>query len=926
MTKQLKKGLIAVLMVVFVAFSCVAIFGAVTTARADATADRKSSFESKMTYFEEYYNTNAGITDAILNTEHHSAYREMKLAYDALVKNGENVDYDNATTGIGYISKLVRNVYADAQNVLDVMGGRIIDIYDLISTNELYYYYKAEVDAAYSKFLALSANEQAFVNTYSNNLYFYNELTSELTLIKGRIDTAIESIKAIDYYDGTTFVTTATDFTALPAQEIVLSSLGSIEDAFGVVELIYNRVYDELPADEKEYSTELATAYGYLTTAQGAYDDITEEAGNQQAALQTVIDYCVEHNVYYTYKTEIENAKLAYESYLNNSKRENAGVNVNDVATLITNFAIEADNDQEFMDLVARVNSMQSAIDGVVADIAAIYAEFSNEIKYVESLSEIEDAEEAFAALDEDIRLADTAVGATTYFVTGEISSVVYDYADLVTAREKYDLLDAEIYGSDELDIEGLKPMTERLIGICEEGDAATTFENLYAEIESVYTHDLTVEQKQVVDTMTFTYDSNKDGVDENYGMFALLTKIMQYTNSLKANSSELISEIDDLYTIYTGDNAAVITNNSFITGLLEVYSEFYAWVGNTAAHEEKLGVAFEGTAKDVNIYPYVKAAEVKLLTMYKARLDAVAAAQDWLDAVDAMDAVITTANWSQFADAKVEYDELKITNLALFNCLNVQFAEEYEKYTNTATCVADIENKIVAVVAKMKAIDLGLVDFNNFVPADITVFTGSVIDATAAYDALCAANGGKDITDTYLSATTDFTKDSVIHNCQEAFENYETALTYVDPMAVETLIINLYGANTDTSFIDITYADTIANIKQAYDALDNDEQQKVRNYESTTIVQTYRNAADALAVITDAYDAWIKTVAAIVNPEVADGLTKTELLDIIDDGLTAISAPNVTAVATFATYKYYYFDIDNYTGIVNNYSAFFTG
>ncbi len=449
--------------------------------------------------------------------------------------------YNRVATTIGTddISAEALSLYAKIQESrygkIDVMNTAINGMFNYTDGTWLVYYsLDGEVSNLETQLSAVEGNDD-------ENAFLL--MLSEGDTARTTIDRVREKVDAIGAKIATAKTAIENIYVSGYEAEIVWSLSGKITDARAAVNAIYEGYTDAVAVN-----AELALNLGDIPTgASKSYIELLEDAEAGIDALEAKIEAVEQDisevntlvtsngNAYYTYKTEIYAAKEAFDllpdDINNNLKDEVSNYNV-----------IE-----NLLEQLGRVDGLLTTFVTEVSEIGTVlYTDASNAL--------IEDAENAFDALDADVKALIIAedTKASEYFD---------DYATMTTARSTYTTLDN--------DVSSLQNRIE-VIGEKEGADLVDEYWDCLDAYNAMTAH----QQEHFKEGYTTTYK----GVEYTYR--DVLTKVISDINAEKAKGDVVVAKITNL----GGVDAVKVYNYTFKTDLENVESE-YGLLSETAKY-----------------------------------------------------------------------------------------------------------------------------------------------------------------------------------------------------------------------------------------------------------------------------------------------------------------------------------------------------
>ena len=669
MTKTIKTGIIAALIVVLLAV-CGLFVGTLNTSAYAAE-------DPAVTAFETHVNEN-------LKKDEYTENLFAEPAYVSAVKEAKDLYVGGASAEVMEIYNTVMAIFRDPLELESFATSTLYYRLRGIAGNKFLYSQNAELEYYEGIYNNYTDGSHEAVATYLNGvLGLTNNMTearNKMDEIKGRIDTAVAAIAAIEYYDPTDKAMQVYDENDA-AQYIVVDSEDSIgykfENNQGVVDTTLGAskalkdIYGEILAEELAIVVDNYDIYEAAVAALNAQYAKAIAVIEQIAALGDVID----EDTCYTVRELVEGetgARATYDALLTENKAMDTAdeVNYNDLQALVSNLTA-------LTDIESRLETIDAAIEQVISDIEAI-----GTVAYTDaSLALIETAEDGFAALDKDIRDNDTLEGQETFIVT--------NYSTMVAARAKYDEMQMQV---------------DAVIAAIKGLNAFATEGNLYGEfikVEKLYSA-LDTNQKNKVNTTPVT-DAPQDYItncSELYQYYQALA------NAIWTKVDPVVKAIADL-----GDVTITTEFSNKLTKAREMY--------DALTEQEQLAVSN---------YSDLVAKEL-------AFAEAMEIADQWVEEVAAIETPVTITNMGKVTTAKATFDGLDANVQAVLQ--TGTYAETYAKYSDAVTALEDLLTEIETLADDMAALSTDEIALDENFATNIAAFESAVTPVKTAYDAL---------------------------------------------------------------------------------------------------------------------------------------------------------------------------------------------
>lgn len=426
MTKQLKKGLLTVLLFVM-SICCAFSVNSFATVKADDATWTK--FDNALTHF-------SAVADAdLLKEANWGKYNEMYLSYTALDTLGDTRlddlrENESLAAKKAVLDKVIA-AYSEVQSYVekvDALGTFLTQTTDYSTTLAKY----EEIDADDK---ALDTYEKGFATSFltsngTNRLAYIGQLKAKVELLKKDIDEVIKAIKSIDYYEEGVWYTDVETFAAKEGTILLDSekSFAAVEEQLKDITKtdIEKHVKNYVHYEKAQYMLNLQKA-----KAQAVIDMVDELKAKVDAADDEGGVYLFE-----IYNGDITLVENAYKALIQETIDFN-GEKLNDLSSIViadgANLVLEDIRDawKVNLDKIAFVNQKTRAIYNAVETHGAVRLT-------EEFLTKITAAEEEFATLPESIKANDVA----KYAGNNELVYLVQNYKDMRDARIAYDELD----------------------------------------------------------------------------------------------------------------------------------------------------------------------------------------------------------------------------------------------------------------------------------------------------------------------------------------------------------------------------------------------------------------------------------------------------------------------------------------------------
>lgn len=396
MTKQLKKGFLAILLFVM-SICCVLSVNSFATVKADANEDLAEA----LTYFKTVD------ADDLLDSAHWDAYNKLYASYMNLIELGQG---NNLTTEQKTAANVVLNAYADARDAYS----KVLSLRKFLEGTLTYaaaFEKSEEVNGAYN---ALDAAEKAYVDLYAAEyLGHFAELASRIAGLELAIEDVEKAIADIDYYDGAAWVIDPTF--AGQADSILLDSKKSMDNVAKELKDITEPDYAYV--DNYAAYTDAIAQY---KTQVAKYEAIEKAAKELEVEIaETGKFYVLE---YYDKKiTKIEDAfaDLAALNFAGHNDLQKA------VAEETKTFLNNARKDWNKIDDV-----INNDVEKLIAAIPAVIRLIPEHLDFIAA------AEKGFDTLPKDVKVA-----AEEEYKADGVVEIVEGYEKMLVARAEYDRL-----------------------------------------------------------------------------------------------------------------------------------------------------------------------------------------------------------------------------------------------------------------------------------------------------------------------------------------------------------------------------------------------------------------------------------------------------------------------------------------------------
>lgn len=960
MSKQLKKGLMAILTVVLAIVCCFTIVSA--TAKAEEKTNEEL-FSSNIAVFE-------GITidESILDAQYHDAYFNAYYAQKEMDSNGTWAEYKAANATEADLFEEVCAIYKDTQDAYDLIQGQMHELDEMSQVGELFYNSNPIVVKAYDAYDGLDGavdgviannNKQVYIQSQTDDLAIYNMVKAIMDEYARKINNATARIVGGLYTEpnGTSYYANGLQFYSVAQKEmigyrkiaafdannykVVIDSLKNIEGAEQELFYIYNAKYSASESykyeDGADLTPEIDTLYEaytqVLVPAREAYDAIVTEAGEMDCFFTALVNYTkYETNADGSFKVDAEGALVAREYPIVYTIKDTAikfevvdadgvlidlaeidgieGALTTYEAYLAANKAPNADDSKNFNDvskLIKKYNELGNLLDQI-DDMADKVVNAINKIDAIVAYSPVpfysehyEDliigAENAIKALDQDIKANDVAEYAKKVADETYVGKyIVTNYEELMTARAGYDRMVKQVAD--------MKVKMETLLklykGETVEGVEVTTYTYFLGLNEEYQT--ISDEQKAALQVETYSF--NGRNVKYQYIINTLkaeIAKITAFANEFKALVDALVNELD---ATADADKPALLLSQAYNVKVANAQAKYEEILANASANYKQLYVDAMASSKATldNINNMIK----ELLAGANAWKATVVGTGNTIESLGVLadDASkLTTANIAVFETSKTAFDAMSAELQAAVK-LHVDYKGAYELYASAeAKAIALAQAIEFAKTAMSEAVlDKALITSADVVTADNNAFTALLNDATTKYEALIALNGdNEEITIAALDPKADEEKTE--------YDHYVEMLNYENVIVVEVIINAIYenGSIATAEEVSLANKEDIADAKEAYDELTDAEKALVRNYKGVAeggIVKNYVDAAAKFAALTKSYDEMMAKVWKLIAN--FDKVTEEDIYSAEFDAavVAAIALQEAIDVKTLAEYR----------------------
>ena len=783
MTKIAKRSIFTLLSLILVAAFAVTAYSFTSTMAAEG--------ESNVEKFIRIVQTFEGkeIDDDLLNSPEAKAFAEEKGAIYLYLTPAPEGLTDEEKAGLPEeIKNLYEQVYAVFAEPYAVKA-KIAALYDFANTDikDIMYAENAEVESIEAEHAALSENGKTLVESLIfNGLDNLTKARAKLDEKKALIDSAIAAIDNITYYNAES----KTMESAAEGNEIVLSSKSDIDAATEALNSVYGRdIFSEDLAGERIFITNLDV----YSSALSDYQAWVDKANAVKENITEVSESVIAGEVYYTKKADIENAKKAYDNLYEQDKRLNqeGNVNYNDLQSLI---------DQ----------SVKTLLDDMLGEISAIEGKIANVVTLIESIPDgdallytsehnqlIKTAEEAFIALDADIKANDCAVygGAEgAYIVTG--------YAKMADARKVWD---------------GWKAEVDSLVGILNElvkndGTEGFNIVNAFIEIKNKFDA-FTEEQKTEFRNTVIDF---ADGQNSCNDVMAYYQAKINRINSAVLPVINLIGMIPKTATVTKDYYNALKAAEDAYNALAEEYKTPVNYVTNVDVLE-KARADYDKLTEDV--------------TAWQNKLENITLGYVHTDNMHLVDESVELFN--NISETAKE--------VIMTSSEGDAYYDDYNKYLTA------IDEKTALLDAlKEIAVSMNALDSNQPSMEDIAAYDAAYQEVKGKFDALSNTDR-----EWFVSREDYFADDENTVTYKAAYEKYLSVLDNAAAVHVEVLIADILTPVT------LAGKATIDSARVGYDALSDVQKSKVRNYQSLTDAESALNSLTAeLDAWTDSVEA----------------------------------------------------------------------
>ncbi len=762
MTKIAKKSLLTIMSVI-----CAAVFVIAMQAlfpRVTALADTKAedfvrivrSFEGKT------------IDDALLVSAEADEFagNEYSAVYLYTTPAPEGLSDEEKSSLPAEVVELYKAVYAIFEEPYAVKL-EISELFALANADikDVMYADNARVAATEERYNSLTPNGKAFVEgALTNGIKNLTGAREKLDAKKELIDAAISAVEEILYYNpaakGMGVFTDGAE-TVLDSEESILAAQTALNAVYG------KDIFSPELSGERAFFDNIGE-YSAAFEALGALKDKAEAVAENIAAVYSSVQEGV---VYYTLKSEIDAAKAAYDGLLDEDGRwnEDRSVNYNDLQSLIDP-SVKA----YLNEMTEKIGLIETQIARVVELAAQIPA--PEQLKYTQEHNAlITAAEEAFDALDEDIKANDTAV-----YGGGEGEYIVGNYSVIAGARAAWN---------------GWKKQVDDLISLVTElveKDGAEGF-NVVEAFGSIQTAlgVLTAEQKSAFNAAEITFE------EESRTCEYVLAYYQNRINIIKAAVNPVINLINRI------PDTATVTN------------EYYNALSAAETAYNELAVEYKQPVNYVTNHAKLE----KALVDYK---NLTADVQAWQDKLKEFElGGIHTDNMALVDESVELYGGISAGAKAVIEASvsGDVYYEDYQKYLGAQAEKEALLLEIKNIAAAMYALDGEQPDM-----ADIEAYDEAYQKVKAMFEELAETDRA------WLAGQENYfiDEDNTV-SYKAAYENYLSVIDNAAAVHVEVLIDKIAMPVTLAGKADIDAA------RNEYESLTEAQRAKVRNYDKLT-------------------------------------------------------------------------------------------
>lgn len=819
MTKQLKKGLLTVLMFVMSLAICFTAVNAFSAKAEASDPDAVAAFETLVDDIESTSYTTALLTDS-------AWVKSMKVVNKAWGELGDDQAYVSEEAKGIFESALA--VFEEPYQIEIYLTSDLYNKLNNVNGAKLYKDDEATYRTMINRYNAAIAdvNVETYLNAVPGLTDNIAAADSSFVAIDNAINTAKTKITEIQYAnaDGS-----AMDVYAAGTYErIVLGSETSINAVTTALNAIYDTEFAKLENVEAE--SRYITGYATYTTAVRELADEEEKAADVELEIKNLKDehgVSVAGQVIWTKKTQIELAEQHYndleDSTYNNLK-----------SLVVSQPVLKTYTDR--LDAIGGANR-DCQTDGEIFNVNAKIIAIGTVAYTTDSFNKIDAARDMFDALDNDINLADEAVGATTYYVE--------QYPALVQAEKDYKALKDQV---DEFKAEVDNMADVVAAGGDVNGEFINVLEPLYGGLNADQIAAIKVDTNTDGKTYFNLYVSYQAQANSIISAAQPVIQLIKEMMNAKANNPSAFA--DAMAAASAAYNALDDTTKYAVTNRQDLFDVEAELAGATKAWQDAVAAIRNGLEVDESVSPVVVKATIATIEIVKAADDAYLALSDDMKTI--ITAMTSTAtDYNLFAAA---------------SGLEVIGGAQWKMLKNIADIAVEMGN--LSIKDDIELTDKGLWDVNEL---DIIEFANAVNAVKAKYNAL------SDVTDNDQ-------KQYLQDNNLVAFANYQTAVLLNERYNVEAAIAKIYadGVVTITDDIDTGNDETkflISTAEGLRDAYEGDATD-IRNADDLTDARTQYNA------ITKKLTDWATNVLALMGDkdEVADlvsvALDKVALYD----------------------------------------------
>ncbi len=832
----MKKGIRTRLVLFFVcAFMLLASASVICLTSVDTKAATLEE-DAITTFLAEYadFNSVTTVDASILAETYHKDFYELKNAKQNVDKYGAMAKVEALEAGATAKYDAIYQQYQNAVKTQTDVLALIDDLIPAIADGSLRYSSYDRVKTIRDEYTALSVNEQAYVYTYTDDLYALVEVEGALATIKGNIDVANTAIAGIEAHDGSAMV--AFDETN-DAHVIVLDSATTIEAADTALKAIYGSLF---AWDSQDATNEYAPFMSNWAKYVAAKEGFKAQTDKYEAVIKAIND--LDANVVYG-----DEATVGTAGNIHTPGKE--GLLIEELAPVYST--------EKLISLLTEITAVRdafNALDNVT------YNDLQSKVENIAKLTNIETRKTEIDAEIANVVTLIEAIPAEAKLATATDKTY---YDALEAANDAFELLSGDIIADPTYvsNYEVLKAAKDNYVN-----NLAKPVDDVVAELEAIMAlgaDEDFLKPYGIMNGKYLAFTAEQKTVVREIVMSNSLTFLTNYLEAT-AKFNEIDSKVANVILLINKmAEKPVAVDPDDADGFVVRYG--------------KAAEAYNALTNDYNgIYNvYLGTAEQTFLDAQAEYAEMTKAIKDWKDAVNAIpevgaDAKVTANDFDLVKAADDKWDLLDAT---LQEAAKITESATYDRHQDAIAQRKAITDKVEAIVSAIESLPALPENTDKATATTFITDATSFQAAVTALDALFAElkDNALDNDDADSAFVNYFTAEGATYATQ--YEAYLAAVNNSKILTVELAIAKIY--ETDAT-IELADAAAIAAAKTAIEEYAGAETD-IRN------IQFYTDAKTALEALTTELDAWIAEVASLIGKEtIENGVDYTADVDAV--------------------------------------------